>query len=106
MDKLFSRQSPAAPSYLLARTADARPAERRRMTRLALAAIIGVLFLATAANLRAQTTRPERPAIAPEEHWAFRPVRRPAVLAVRDRAWVRTPIDAFILARLEKAGLK
>jgi hypothetical protein len=43
---------------------------------------------------------------APAEHWAFRPVARPAVPAVRDRSGVRTPIDAFVLARLEKAGLK
>src|SRR5262249_19326031 len=35
----------------------------------------------------------------------FRPVVRPAVPAVRRADWVRTPIDAFILARLEAAGL-
>src|SRR5437867_198239 len=34
-------------------------------------------------------------------HWAFQAVRRPIVPSVRDRAWVGTPIDAFILARLE-----
>src|SRR5918912_23581 len=39
-------------------------------------------------------------------HWAFQPVRAPAVPAVRDAAWVRTPIDAFILAKLEAAGLR
>jgi mono/diheme cytochrome c family protein len=38
-------------------------------------------------------------------HWSFRPVKRPAVPAVRD-AWVRNPIDAFVLARLQKEGLK
>lgn len=38
-------------------------------------------------------------------HWAFQPVRRPAVPTVRAAAWVRTPIDAFVLARLEAAGL-
>src|SRR5213593_4310459 len=42
----------------------------------------------------------------PAKHWAFQPVRRPDVPRVRDRAWVRTPIDAFILAKLEAAGLK
>jgi hypothetical protein len=40
------------------------------------------------------------------EHWAFRPVRRPVVPEVKDRAWVRNPIDAFILARLEREGLR
>ncbi len=39
-------------------------------------------------------------------HWAFQPVKRPAVPAVKDRAWVSNPIDAFILARLEAKGLK
>ncbi|HEX8203118.1 MAG TPA: PSD1 and planctomycete cytochrome C domain-containing protein [Isosphaeraceae bacterium] len=40
------------------------------------------------------------------QHWAFTPPTRPAVPAVRDPAWCRTPIDRFILARLEQEGLK
>ncbi len=39
-------------------------------------------------------------------HWAFQPVRPTAVPQVKDRAWVRTPVDAFILAELEKRGLR
>jgi hypothetical protein len=73
------------------------------MTRAVLACAVA---LAAAAGLRAQSARPERPAVPPEQHWAFQPVRRPAVPAVRDRAWVRTPVDAFILAKLQAAGLK
>ena len=38
-------------------------------------------------------------------HWAFQPVRRPAVPKVTDSEWIRTPVDAFILARLRQAGL-
>ena len=38
-------------------------------------------------------------------HWAFQPVREPASPAVRNAAWVRNPVDQFILARLEAAGL-
>jgi hypothetical protein len=38
-------------------------------------------------------------------HWAFRPLVRPAVPAVKDAAWPRNPVDAFILARLEAEGL-
>jgi hypothetical protein len=41
-----------------------------------------------------------------EEHWAFQPVKQPTVPVVKDAAWVRNPIDAFILARLEREGLK
>jgi mono/diheme cytochrome c family protein len=39
-------------------------------------------------------------------HWAFRPPIRPKTPAVKDAAWVRNPIDAFVLARLEREGLK
>jgi hypothetical protein len=40
------------------------------------------------------------------EHWAFVPPRRPPLPAVKDAAWPRTPVDAFILARLEREGLR
>ena len=39
------------------------------------------------------------------KHWAFEPVRRPAAPPVRDRDWIRNPIDRFVLARLETEGL-
>jgi hypothetical protein len=39
-----------------------------------------------------------------EAHWAFRMPVRPIVPAVRDPAWVKNPIDAFVLARLDAAG--
>jgi len=40
------------------------------------------------------------------KHWAFQPVKKPALPTVKNKAWVKTPIDQFILARLEKAGLQ
>jgi mono/diheme cytochrome c family protein len=40
------------------------------------------------------------------EHWSFLPVRKQAVPAVRDSAWCKTPIDNFILARLEDSAMK
>jgi hypothetical protein len=39
-------------------------------------------------------------------HWSFVPPEQPAVPAVKDKAWVRNPIDAFVLARLERDGLR
>jgi hypothetical protein len=39
-------------------------------------------------------------------HWAFLPPIRPDPPAVRDRAWPRNPIDRFILARVEREGLR
>ncbi|HVV01754.1 MAG TPA: c-type cytochrome domain-containing protein, partial [Verrucomicrobiae bacterium] len=38
-------------------------------------------------------------------HWAFKPPVRPAIPAVRQKSWVRNPIDAFVLAELEKEKL-
>jgi mono/diheme cytochrome c family protein len=38
-------------------------------------------------------------------HWAFKPVQKPAVPAVKDAAWVRNPVDAFVLAKLESKGM-
>jgi len=40
-----------------------------------------------------------------KKFWSFQPVRRPPVPAVKNGSWVRNPIDAFVLKRLEAAGL-
>lgn len=42
----------------------------------------------------------------PATHWAFQPVKEPAVPQVKNRSRVKTPVDAFLLARLEPKGLK
>lgn len=39
------------------------------------------------------------------EHWAFIKPARPAIPSVSDVSWVRNPIDAFILSRLEREQL-
>src|SRR5215469_5090583 len=42
-------------------------------------------------------------------HWSFRPRTHPAVPMITDsasRTWVRTSIDAFVLARLKASGLR
>ncbi len=41
-----------------------------------------------------------------EEHWAFTPLLQPMPPDVKKKDWVRNPIDAFILSRLEKEGLQ
>lgn len=40
------------------------------------------------------------------KHWAFEPPTAPSIPQVKQAAWVKTPIDKFILARLEKEGLQ
>ena len=45
---------------------------------------------------------------AERKHWAFQPrkdVAPPTFTTAKEKAWVKTPIDAFILAGLKKAGL-
>jgi hypothetical protein len=40
------------------------------------------------------------------QHWAFVPPVRPSIPQDLDRAWVKDPIDAFVLRRLSAEGLK
>jgi hypothetical protein len=40
------------------------------------------------------------------DHWSFKAPVRPPLPQVKDSAWVRSPIDRFILARLEREGLQ
>jgi mono/diheme cytochrome c family protein len=42
---------------------------------------------------------------APTQHWAFQPIRDPAFPQVKDNGWLRTSVDAFVLARLEAKEL-
>ena len=40
------------------------------------------------------------------EFWSFRPVEEPAQPRVSRPGWVRTPVDAFLLAKLEEKGMQ
>ncbi len=44
--------------------------------------------------------------VARTQHWAFQPVQKPAVPKVKKSSWVQTPVDNFILAKLEEKKLK
>ena len=39
-------------------------------------------------------------------HWAFIPPVRPPTAKTRMTNWVRSPLDSFVLAKLEREGLK
>jgi hypothetical protein len=41
-----------------------------------------------------------------QEHWSFQPPRKPAMPKVVNQAWVRDPLDAFVLERLEREKLE
>ena len=61
----------------------------------------------------AKTARPEPATIGSglgitleeRSYWAFQPIRRPIVPAVKNADRVRTPIDALLLARMEQHNL-
>jgi hypothetical protein len=40
-----------------------------------------------------------------KKHWAFQPVQKPTVPAVKNKSWIHSPVDNFVLARLEASGL-
>src|SRR5262249_8401515 len=42
----------------------------------------------------------------PPKHWAFVAPVRPRAPEVKNRDWIKNPVDQFILARLEKEGLR
>jgi hypothetical protein len=73
--------------------------------------LLGSMAVAVAAEPRRSSRNPSDLAgydalVSAEDrsHWAFQPVRVPAVPEVKDRSWSRNPIDRFVLARLEEAG--
>lgn len=39
------------------------------------------------------------------KHWSFQPVTRPPIPEVKEPGWARSPMDYFILERLQAAGL-
>lgn len=40
-----------------------------------------------------------------QSYWAYQPVQQPSPPAVKNEAWIKSPIDRFILSRLEAQGL-
>src|SRR5688572_29348256 len=68
---------------------------------------LGRLFLALLGALPAWSASPSSKPFTPQDrsYWAFQAVRRPPLPTVRNRGWVRNPIDAFILRRLEAEGI-
>ena len=40
------------------------------------------------------------------KHWAWQPVKKPAAPTVANASWCQTPVDNFIVAKLDERGLK
>lgn len=62
----------------------------------------GILFGRPANAVGAQG---KSQAAEPQKHWAYIKPSKPTLPEVKNKGWVRNPIDAFILSRLEKEGL-
>ena len=50
-------------------------------------------------------TQPTAARTRDPHHWSFQPLAHPEPPPVQESGWLQSPIDAFILARLEAAGL-
>jgi cytochrome c553 len=54
-----------------------------------------------AARASGSTIKPEQ-----RNFWAFQPVRKPEIPSVKHSQWPQSPVDRFILAKLEENGLE
>ncbi|MCA9072118.1 MAG: DUF1549 domain-containing protein, partial [Planctomycetaceae bacterium] len=54
---------------------------------------------------KTQILKPRETAERAKMHWAFQPVGQPKVPNTKD-SWLRNPVDAFVLSKLQKEGLK
>jgi hypothetical protein len=77
------------------------PIMRSSLPRLALF----ILFSASFALVPAANTQGKRANSDAGDWWSLKPLTRPAMPTVKKSAWIRNPIDAFILAKLESMGL-
>ncbi len=69
----------------------------KRPSRFSLALVVSAFAFASAYPAEPVPTKP---------HWAFVKPVRPSLPKVKDKAWTKNEIDAFILACLKSAGLK
>lgn len=54
-----------------------------------------------------EAPKPTAKQVAANNHWSFQPVRKPEVPGIQDeKKWVQTPVDNFVLAKLQAAGVE
>ncbi len=94
--------------------ADERPAQNAAPVQIA--PVQAATPTAPDLNKPAEAAKPAEPAKTAGEaspapvpaaptHWSYVPVSAPAVPEVKQKDWVRQPLDAFVLAKLESKGL-
>ncbi|MEQ2006829.1 MAG: DUF1549 and DUF1553 domain-containing protein [Limisphaerales bacterium] len=70
-----------------------------------LSGLLTLTLLCALPGIAAQTKAPAKKT-TPQTPWSFLPLRESALPKVRDSKWPKTQIDHFLLAKMEKAGLK
>src|SRR4029077_2687067 len=74
----------------------------RHVTRHLTATLVGLAL--TAGIVYTAETDAVTP--APRSFWSLQPGKKSPVPAVKNKQWVKTPIDSFVLAKLEEASLQ
>ncbi len=93
-------------SLLLAMVAGNKPKMPKKVAPLSSKQItILTKWIADGANWPKDVTLRDRSDSA-EKWWSLQPLTRPAIPVVQTPSWVRNPVDAFILHRLEQQGMK
>jgi hypothetical protein len=71
-----------------------------------LPAILILMLVMVVAAPADEPAPPETFSAEQRDHWAFQPIQRPALPAVKDADWPRNPIDRFILAGSEELSFR
>jgi hypothetical protein len=78
----------------------------RSLKRAFLCALLGLSTVAAMADDKPLDNEAKAPSRTSRLPYAWQPLQRPAEPVVNQKDWARTPIDAFILAKIEAKGLK
>ena len=84
---------------------DARPTNISAYSLAAFLMVIAALIAGDKPAPIAADAPPEVFSQEQREHWAYQPVKRVDPPTVKESAWVKNPIDRFILAEIEKLGM-
>src|SRR5437867_936405 len=67
--------------------------------------VVAISLGSAVAPASGEITTDSTNSVAPT-HWSLQPLVKPALPKVKDKSWARTPIDRFVLAKLEERGLR
>jgi hypothetical protein len=81
------------------------PPNNKKLTPVEVANLVAWVKMG-APDPRAATGTNQYATILAKDHWAFKPIKNPPVPDVHDTNWIKTPVDAFILAKLEEKDIK